>query len=75
MIDKKEREALKGYLEDIGANHLGLLELIDLKGKEALDKAYQIASDLGPIEPSKSVGSAEVGSSGPGGVRRGRAAL
>jgi histidyl-tRNA synthetase len=74
MIDKKEHEALKGYLEDIGANHLGLLELIDLKGKDALDKASQIASNLEPIEASKSVGSAEVGSSGPGrsSARQGR---
>ena len=66
MIDKKEHGALKGYLEDIGANHLGLLELIDLRGKDAMDKASQIASDLEPIEASMSVGSAEVGSSGPG---------
>jgi histidyl-tRNA synthetase len=74
MIDKKEHEALKSYLEDIGANHLGLLELIDLKGKGALDKASQIASDLVPIKASTSVGSAEVVSSGPGrnSARQGR---
>jgi histidyl-tRNA synthetase len=53
MIDKKEREALKIYLEDISANHLGLLELIDLKGKAALDKALDIASDLEPVDVSK----------------------
>ncbi|MCX6669326.1 MAG: histidine--tRNA ligase [Methanothrix sp.] len=46
MIDKKEREALKEYLEEIDASHLGLLELIDLKGKNALDKAAEISQDL-----------------------------
>ncbi len=51
MIDKKEREALKDLLEDIGQSDLGLQELIDLKGKEALDKATEIARDLGPAEP------------------------
>ena len=53
MIDKKEHEALKEYLQEIGADHLGLLELIDLKGKDALDKASEIASDSGPIEASR----------------------
>ena len=74
MIDKKEHEALKEYLEDIGANHLGLLELIGLKGKDALDKASQIASDIEPIEASKDVGSKDVGSSGSGrsSARQGR---
>jgi histidyl-tRNA synthetase len=48
MIDKKEREALREYLEKIDAIHFGLQELIDLKGKAALDKAMQIAQDLGP---------------------------
>ncbi len=46
MIDKKEREALREYLEKIDAVHFGLQELIDLKGKAALDKALQIAGDL-----------------------------
>ena len=32
MIDKKERSALAALLEEIGQSHLGLLELIDLKG-------------------------------------------
>ena len=47
MIDKKEREALEAFLQEIGQSHLGLLELIDLKGIEALDKAVEIAQDLG----------------------------
>lgn len=46
MIDKKEREALKEYLADIGADHLGLLELIGLKGRGALDRAVDISRDL-----------------------------
>ena len=46
MIDKKERENLQAYLGDIGADHLGLLELIDLKGRFALDKAVELSHDL-----------------------------
>ncbi len=49
MIDKKERLALEAFLQEIGQSHLGLLELIDLKGKMALDKAMEIAKDLGPV--------------------------
>jgi histidyl-tRNA synthetase len=53
MIDKKEREALEAFLQEIGQSHLGLQELIDLKGKMALDKAIEIAQDLGQVkEPS-----------------------
>ena len=52
MIDKKERVALEAFLQEIGQSHLGLLELIDLKGKMALDKAIEIAKDLGPLEAS-----------------------
>lgn len=52
MIDKKEREALKEYLEEIDASHLGLLELIDLKGKNALDKAAEISRDVEAREAS-----------------------
>ena len=50
MIDKKEREALKEYLADIGADHLGLMELIDLKGMGALDRAVEISRDLERVE-------------------------
>jgi len=46
MIDKKEREALSSLLEDIGCSHLGLLELIDCKGMNALNLARQISEDL-----------------------------
>lgn len=75
MIDKKECDALKECLEDIGASHLGLQELIDLKGKEALDKALEISRDLGPIEASQTslIGNAEVlPSSGRSSARTGR---
>ncbi|MEI6104471.1 MAG: histidine--tRNA ligase [Methanothrix sp.] len=48
MIDKKERGALATLLEDIGQSHLGILELIDLKGQSALDKAAEIVLDMGP---------------------------
>ncbi|MCU0637966.1 MAG: histidine--tRNA ligase [Methanothrix sp.] len=46
MIDKKERDALSALLDDIGCSHLGLLELIDSKGMNALSRATQIAEDL-----------------------------
>lgn len=46
MIDKKEREALEEYLEDIGADHLGLMELISDKGSRALERAMEITSSL-----------------------------
>ncbi|MEI8002983.1 MAG: HisS family protein, partial [Methanothrix sp.] len=52
MIDKKERTALAALLEDIGQSHLGLLELIDLKGQSALDKASEIVRDLGTAAPA-----------------------
>ncbi len=65
MIDKKEREALKEYLADIGADHLGLLELIGLKGGGALDRAIEISRDLGREEAQ------EASSSGTGTVAEG----
>ena len=61
MIDKKERERLAEELERIGADHLGLCDLIDLKGRSALDKAVEIARDL-PIKDLKdSDGPADLG--------------
>lgn len=49
MIDKKEREALSDKIQEIEATHLGLLELIDMKGKGALDRAEEISRDLAKI--------------------------
>ncbi len=46
MIDKKERAALEELLVELDQTDIGLLELIDLKGKAALDKAQEIAGDL-----------------------------
>lgn len=46
MIDKKDRENLHAYLHDIGADHVGLFELIDLKGRFALDRAVELSHDL-----------------------------
>jgi len=55
FIDKKERDLLAEKLQEIGADHLGLLELIDLKGRRALDRAMEMAEDLSRMseEPSK----------------------
>lgn len=50
MIDKKESENLQAYLQRIEADNLGLLELIDLKGRDALDKAVEISQKLMNIE-------------------------
>lgn len=50
MIDKKERENLEAYLQKIGADEIGLLELIDLKGRDALDKATEISQAIAKIE-------------------------
>jgi histidyl-tRNA synthetase len=50
MIDKKERENLQAYIADIGAEHLGLLELIDLKGRSALEKALELSHDLAKLD-------------------------
>jgi histidyl-tRNA synthetase len=75
MIDKKEREALEAFLQEIGQSHLGLLELIDLKGTEALDKAMEIAQDLGPVEPSDILASkvpSEPSQAGRSSARQGR---
>ncbi|OPX81736.1 MAG: Histidine--tRNA ligase [Methanosaeta sp. PtaB.Bin087] len=46
FIDKKERDLLAEKLQEIGRDHLGLAELIDLKGRRALDLAAEIAEDL-----------------------------
>ena len=54
MIDKKESEHLKEFLEDVGGSHLGLLELIDLKGEAALDKAMEVSRDLKGFEDKPS---------------------
>ncbi len=49
FIDKKERQLLAEKLEEIKADHLGLDELIDLKGRGALDKAMDLAEELDRI--------------------------
>lgn len=54
MIDKKERESLQNLLSEIGAEDLGLLDLINLKGRAALDRASGISSDLEKMEPLES---------------------
>jgi histidyl-tRNA synthetase len=80
MIDKKERPALAVLLEDIGQSHLGLLELIDLKGQRALDKAAEIVGELeaGQTDPADAfVASVPAGGApsptGRGSARQGRA--
>jgi histidyl-tRNA synthetase len=46
MIDKKQRGPLEEKLQELGAEHLGILDLINLKGRQALDKATELAQDL-----------------------------
>jgi len=50
FIDKKERDLLRERLEDIGADHLGITELIQLKGRGALKKAIELSEDLAQME-------------------------
>ncbi|MDQ1262125.1 MAG: Histidine--tRNA ligase [Euryarchaeota archaeon] len=80
MIDKKERSALAALLEDIGQSHLGLLELIDLKGQSALDKAVEIVRELGAGQekasdatPLSEPAAAAPSPAGRGSARQGRA--
>jgi len=77
MIDKKERTALAARLEEIGQSHLGLLELIDLKGQPALDKAAEIVRELETRHEEASTSDAapagEPGAAAPGPVGRGSA--
>ncbi|NYT01640.1 MAG: histidine--tRNA ligase [Methanosarcinales archaeon] len=49
MIDKKERQRLSEAVQDLGLEHLGLLELIDLKGRKALDRALELSMNLSSI--------------------------
>lgn len=46
MIDKKERDRLQEYLQEIGADHLGIMDIINAKGRAALDQAEAISQDL-----------------------------
>ncbi len=80
MIDKKERSDLAAFLEDIGQSHIGLLELIDLKGQPALDKAAEIVRELGAgfevasyAAPAGGIVAAANSPAGRGSARQGRA--
>jgi histidyl-tRNA synthetase len=64
MIDKKERSALSGLLDEIGCSHLGLLELIDLKGRKALDRAAEIVRGLAVQDAGASAGAPSAGPAG-----------
>lgn len=57
LIDKKERDALRELLQSIGAEDIGIIELVSLKGRNALDRAEQLISDLSSVEISKDTGS------------------
>jgi histidyl-tRNA synthetase len=50
LIDKKEHQQLKERLAELGADHLGLWELINLKGDRALEAAMDLARDLASSE-------------------------
>jgi histidyl-tRNA synthetase len=77
FIDKKERVLLAEKLQEIGRDHLGLLELIDLKGRRALDRAAEMAEDLArmsdePASEETKVESLEAALSGDSGDRAAR---
>ena len=65
MIDKKERAALEELLVELDQADIGLLELIDLKGKAALNKALEIAEDLLTTEPQEASAGMERANSSP----------
>lgn len=76
FIDKKERDALRELLQKIGAEDLGIMELISLKGRGALERAEELSAALSSIEiPGEDVGAAHSvagetsGESGRGGAR------
>ncbi len=77
FIDKKEKGLLAEKLTEIGADHLGITELIDLKGQRALDRAMELAEDLAKMsdalapEETKAA-SSEASSSGAAGDRAAR---
>ncbi|MDD2834746.1 MAG: histidine--tRNA ligase [Methanothrix sp.] len=73
MIDKKERNALAALLDEIGQSHLGLIELIDLKGQPALDKAAEIVQELkGKPEETSASGAVLAGEPAAAGAAVGR---
>ncbi|MDD2637413.1 MAG: histidine--tRNA ligase [Methanothrix sp.] len=82
FIDKKERDLLAEKLQEIGADHLGLTELIDLKGRRALDRAMELADNLatmsdGPAPEETKADSSEttpIGAAGDRATRSDRAA-
>jgi histidyl-tRNA synthetase len=67
MIDKKERDRLQEYLQEIGADHLGIMDLINAKGRNALERAETIYQDLERAEVQASAPAAASVSSVSGG--------
>jgi histidyl-tRNA synthetase len=75
MIDKKEHQRLREHLAELGADHLGLWELINLKGDQALDAAMGLARDLALVEGKEesAVGASAAPAGGRTSARTGRA--
>jgi histidyl-tRNA synthetase len=46
LIDKKERGLLAEKLQEMEMDHLGLIELLQIEGKTALDRAEELAEEL-----------------------------
>jgi histidyl-tRNA synthetase len=65
LIDKKERGLLAEKLQEMGRDHLGLQELLDLRGRRALDRAEELAEDLAEISEDLPPDEAAAGSRGP----------
>jgi histidyl-tRNA synthetase len=76
LIDKKEHQQLKEHLTELGADHLGLWELINLKGDRALEAAVGLARDLALIEGKGESAASKSSAASDGGrtsARKGRA--
>ena len=62
LIDKKERGLLAEKLQEVDRDHLGLQELLDLRGRRALDRAEELAEELAEIREDLSPDEAAAGS-------------
>ncbi|MGB3943298.1 MAG: histidine--tRNA ligase [Methanothrix sp.] len=77
LIDKKERVLLAEKLQEMGRDHLGLQEILDLKGRRALDRAEELAEELARMaedhpDPESDLATSEPSTTGAAGDRAAR---